>query len=148
MKRRCFLSEQIVYAEVFRPRASRYPYRRRILRQDIFRAGQRLSSCDFLRCHRSYLVHRPMSPDCAGTGSPCPGRRSSSHRKQNYLLIQRALAAYRLRAGRPILTGNTIWKRSYIIMNISKSTENGQTVLKLNGRLDTTTAPVPGYPAR
>ena len=26
-------------------------------------------------------------------------------------------------------------------MNISKSTENGQTVLKLNGRLDTTTAP-------
>ena len=26
-------------------------------------------------------------------------------------------------------------------MNISKSTENGQTVLKLTGRLDTTTAP-------
>ena len=26
-------------------------------------------------------------------------------------------------------------------MNISKSTENGQIVLKLNGRLDTTTAP-------
>ena len=76
--------EQIVYAEVF-----------------DHELEQRLSSCDFLRCHRSYLVHLPYVAGLRRYRITLSGGAALPVSKQNYLLIQRALAAYRLRAGRP-----------------------------------------------
>ena len=95
--------EQIVYAEVFDHELHIHTADGSTYcgRGHLSALEQRLSSCDFLRCHRSYLVHLPYVAGLRRYRITLSRGAALPVSKQNYLLIQRALAAYRLRAGRP-----------------------------------------------